>query len=77
MMMSSIAGSASGQAIDETEAWMSRALKEAIRTYDEAAAGISACTLGALSLLRGNMSTPGRWLRRPRCISSITIRSGR
>jgi DNA-binding CsgD family transcriptional regulator len=63
MMMSSLAGTASGAAMDETEQWMSRALREAIRTYDEAAAGISACTLGSLSLLRGMYVDADRWLR--------------
>lgn len=63
MMMSSLAGTASGLAIEETEQWMSQTLREAIRTYDEAAAGISASTLGSLSLLRGRYVDADRWLR--------------
>ena len=42
---------------------MSRALKDAIRTYDEAAAGISAGTLGGLCMLRGRYVDAARWLR--------------
>jgi DNA-binding NarL/FixJ family response regulator len=63
MMMSSIASTASGRVMEETEQWMSQALREAIRTYDEAAAGISACTLGSLALLRGRYVDADRWLR--------------
>ena len=63
MMMASLAGTASAAAMDETEQWMSRALRDAIRAYDEAAAGISACTLGSLSLLRGRYLDADRWLR--------------
>jgi DNA-binding CsgD family transcriptional regulator len=63
MIASSVAGIESGWAIDETERWMGQALTEAIRTYDEAAAGISASTLGGLSLLRGRFTDAGRWLR--------------
>ena len=63
MMMSSIAGIESGWAIDEVERWMSRALREAIRTYDETAAGISAGTLGGLCMLRGRYVDAARWLR--------------
>jgi DNA-binding CsgD family transcriptional regulator len=63
MMMSSVAGSMSGWAIDEVERWMGRALRDAVRTYDEAAAGISASALGALCLLRGRYVDAGRWIR--------------
>jgi DNA-binding CsgD family transcriptional regulator len=63
MVMSSVAGIESGWAIDETERLMSWAMKEAIRTYDEAAAGISAATLGMLGMLRGRYADAARWLR--------------
>jgi DNA-binding CsgD family transcriptional regulator len=63
MVMSSVAGTASGLGIDELERWMSRALREAIRTYDEAAAGISAGTLGGVCMLRGRYVDAARWLR--------------
>ena len=63
MVTSSIAGIQSGWEIDEVERWMSRALAEAIRTDDEAAAGISAGTLGGLSMLRGRYLDAARWLR--------------
>jgi DNA-binding CsgD family transcriptional regulator len=63
MMMSSLASTASGRAMEETEQWMRQTLREAIRTYDEAAAGISACSLGALSMLRGRYLDADRWLR--------------
>jgi len=63
MIASSVAGIESGWAIDEVERWMGRAFREAIRTYDETAAGIGASTLGALSLLRGRYVDGARWLR--------------
>jgi DNA-binding NarL/FixJ family response regulator len=63
MIASSVVGIESGWGIDEVERWMGRALREAIRTYDEAAAGISASTLGALCMLRGRYIDAGRWLR--------------
>lgn len=62
MIASCIAGIESGWAIDEVEDWMGRALREAIRTYDETAAGISAMTLGGLCLLRGRYVDAARWL---------------
>lgn len=58
-----VAGMESGWAIDEVERWMAQALREAIRTYDETAAGISATTLGGLCLLRGRYVDAARWLR--------------
>jgi len=58
-----LAGIESGWAIDDVERWMGRAFREAIRTYDEAAAGITASTLGAVSLLRGRYVDAARWLR--------------
>jgi hypothetical protein len=63
MVMSSLAGTGSGLAIDQVERWMSRALREAIRSDDEAAAGISAGTLGGLCMLRGRYVDAARWLR--------------
>jgi DNA-binding CsgD family transcriptional regulator len=63
MIASSVAGTEAGWAIDEVERWMGRALRDAIRTYDEAAAGTSANTLGALCLLRGRYVDAARWLR--------------
>ncbi|HTU84187.1 MAG TPA: LuxR C-terminal-related transcriptional regulator [Solirubrobacteraceae bacterium] len=63
MIASSVTGIESGWEIDEVERWMGRVLREAIRTYDEAAAGISANTLGALCLLRGRFVDAARWLR--------------
>jgi len=62
MIAACIAGIESGWAIDEVEAWMGRALRQAIRTYDETAAGISAMTLGGLCLLRGRYVDAARWL---------------
>jgi DNA-binding CsgD family transcriptional regulator len=63
MMACSVAGIESGWAIEEAERWMGRAFREAIRTYDEAAAGISASTLGAMCMLRGRYVDAARWLR--------------
>jgi len=63
MVASSIAGIESGWAIDEVERFMRRTLREAIRTYDELAAGVSATTLGGLCLLRGRYVDAARWLR--------------
>jgi len=63
MVTSSIAGMQSGWGIDEVERWMGRALAEAIRIDDEAAAGISAGTLGGLAMLRGRYLDAARWLR--------------
>ena len=63
MIGCSVAGIESGLAIDEVERWMSRALRDAIRTYDEAAAGISASTLGSLCLLRGRFVDAARWFQ--------------
>ena len=63
MVTASIAGVQSGWEIDEVERWMSRAFAEAIRTYDEAAAGLSAGTLGGLDMLRGRYVDAARWLR--------------
>jgi DNA-binding CsgD family transcriptional regulator len=63
MIASSVAGIESGWAVDETERWMGWALREAIRTDDEAAAGISASTLGGLCLLRGRFVDAARWFR--------------
>ncbi len=62
MIACSRAGIESGWAIDEVERWMTRASREAIRTYDETAAGISASTLGAVAMLRGRYVDAGRWL---------------
>jgi len=58
-----VAGIEAGWAIDEIERWMSRAFKEAIRAYDETAAGMSATTLGGLRLLQGRYVDAARWLR--------------
>lgn len=63
MVGCTVAGIESGWEIDETERWMSRAFREAIRTYDEAAAGLSASTLGGLCLLRGRYVDAARWFR--------------
>ena len=63
MITCSVAGIESGWRIDEVERWMGRALRDAIRSYDEAAAGISASTLGALCILRGSYIDAARWLR--------------
>ncbi|HTX07206.1 MAG TPA: LuxR C-terminal-related transcriptional regulator [Solirubrobacteraceae bacterium] len=63
MVTCSIAGMQSGWEIDEVERWMSRAFAEAIRTYDEAAAGMAAGTLGGLCMLRGRYADAARWLR--------------
>jgi hypothetical protein len=63
MIMSCVAGIGAGSEIDEVEAWMSGALAEALRAYDEMAAGVSAVTLGGLCLLRGRYTDAARWLR--------------
>lgn len=58
-----VAGIEAGWEIDEVERWMGRTFREAIRTYDETAAGMSASTLGGLRLLQGRYVDAARWLR--------------